>query len=234
MLQNGNVFVLGGEYSGSGGGQNFTNTGEMYNSATNSWSSITNFPNSRFGDDPSTLLPNGNILTGYISGPQTYIYNVSSNSWTSTGTKNNGDQSDEEGWVKLPDNSILSYDVFYNTGHTPGLAQRYVPGSGTWVNTGSVPVALSSSAAGYELGPNALLPNGKVLQVGGNSNTALYDPELRHMEHGPGHSRRLRIGRCAGRPAAQRAFPLHRGQAVVSTPRPTSLTTTIRRTRSQT
>ncbi len=121
------------------------------------------------------LLPNGNILSGNPNGPQTYIYNISTNTWTQTGTKNNNDPSDEEGWVKLPDNSILSYDVFYNTGQSPGLAQRYIPSTGKWVNTGTVPVPLSNTAE-YELGPNALLPNGEVFQVGGNNNTALFNP----------------------------------------------------------
>jgi len=182
LMQNGNVFVVGGEYSGN---NNDTNTGEIYNSAANSWSPITTFPQSNYGDDPTMLLPTGNILAGYLSGTQTYIYNVSSNTWTQTGTKNNNDQSDEEGWVKLPDDSILSYDVFYNTGNTPGLAQRYIPSTGNWVNTGTVPVALSSSAAGYELGPNILLPNGNVFQVGGNGNTALYNPSTNTWTAGP-------------------------------------------------
>jgi len=185
VMQNGNVFVVGGEYSGPNGTANWTNTGEIYNSSSNSWSPITNFPQSNYGDDPSILLPNGNILAGYLAGPQTYIYNITTNTWTQTGTKNNNDASDEEAWVKLPDNSILSYDVFYNTGNTPGLAQRYIPSMGKWVNTGPVPVALSSPAAGYELGPNALLPNGDVFQVGGNNNTALYNPTTNIWTKGP-------------------------------------------------
>jgi hypothetical protein len=177
VMQNGNVFVQGGEYSGPppNGTPNDNNTGEIYNSTINSWSPITTFPRSNYGDDPSMLLPNGNILAGYLAGPQTYIYNIATNTWTQTGTKNNSDPSDEEGWVKLPDNSILSYDVWYNTGKPTGLAQRYIPSLGQWVNTGAVPVALSNTSQ-FELGPNALLPNGDVFQVGGNSNTALFNP----------------------------------------------------------
>jgi hypothetical protein len=185
VLQNGNVFVVGGEYSGASGTANWTNTGEIYNSATNTWSNITNFPNTQFGDDPTILLPNGNVLAGYLSGPQTYIYNITNNTWSQTGTKLNNDASDEETWVKLPDDSILSYNVFTNLGTTPGAAQRYIPSSGTWVATGPVPVSLSSSAVGEELGPGAVLPNGKVLQLGGNSNSALYDPATNSWTTGP-------------------------------------------------
>ena len=127
VLQNGNVFVMGGEYSGPTGQENDTNTGEIYNPTTNSWSSVPNYPQNNFGDDPSILLPNGNILTGYIIGPQTYIYNVSTNSWSQTGTKLDNDQSDEEGFLKLPDDSILDYEVFYNTAATPGHARSAIP-----------------------------------------------------------------------------------------------------------
>src|SRR5262249_7967199 len=69
VLTDGRVFVEGGEYSGPNGAQNFTNTGEIYNPVANTWSSITNFPNANFGDDPSELLPDGRVFTGYISRP---------------------------------------------------------------------------------------------------------------------------------------------------------------------
>ena len=186
VLANGNVFVMGGEYSGSSGSENDNNTGQIYNTATNTWTNVGTFPNSAFGDDPSTLLTSGNLLTGYIGGPQTYIYNVSTNSFSATtGNKPDNDQSDEEGFVKLPNNDVLDYEVFYNTGSTPGHAALYNPTTNTWTNTGTVPVALSSSAAGYELGPSGLLPNGDVFQVGGNDNTGLYNPTTNTWTAGP-------------------------------------------------
>ena len=186
MLQNGNIFLVGGEYSGPSGTANWTNTGEMYNSATNSWSPIATFPNTQFGDDPTMLLPNGDVLAGYLSGPQTYIYHVGSNTWTPTGTKLNGDRSDEETWIKLADDSILSYDVFTNGGAAGSPAQRYVPSTGTWVAAGTVPVALTNlGSLGAEMGPATVLPNGKVLQIGANSNTALYDPTTNSWTAGP-------------------------------------------------
>jgi subtilisin-like proprotein convertase family protein len=70
-------------------------------------------------------------------------------------------------------------------GDGSGFAQVYDPASGTWSDTGHVPVALSSSAAGYELGPATLLPNGKVLQVGAINHTALYDPGTNSWTAGP-------------------------------------------------
>src|SRR4029077_11301185 len=44
VLPDGRVFVLGGEYSGPNNTANWVSSGEIYNSVTNSWSSIPNFP----------------------------------------------------------------------------------------------------------------------------------------------------------------------------------------------
>ncbi len=186
VLPDGRVFVLGGEYSGAALNQNFDNTGEIYDPVANTWTPITTFPQSMFGDDPSALLPNGDILLGYINGPQTYIYHVATNSYTMTGTKLRNDQSDEECFIKLPDNSILDYEVFSAPGLTPSHAQRYIPATGTWVDAGSVPTSLSDAVTvGSELGPGLRLPDGRVLQIGANSNTAIYNPATNTWAVGP-------------------------------------------------
>jgi hypothetical protein len=184
VLPDGRVFVVGGEYTTSNTAV-LTNTGEIYNPVTNSWSSIANFPQSQYGDDPTELLPDGRVLAGYWNGAQTYIYNPSTNSWSSTGTKLRSDPSDEETWVKLPDDSILSYDVWTESGGT-GHGQRYVPSSGTWVDTGNVPTTLSGgSAFGFELGGAVRLPDGRIWFLGANSHTAFYTPSTNSWTAGP-------------------------------------------------
>jgi Galactose oxidase, central domain len=183
ILQNGNLFIVGGEFVNGAPTPSFSNTGDIYNVATNTWSTIANFPQPKFGDDSVELLENGEILAGYLDGPQTYLYNIATNTWTETGTKLNNDRSDEEGWVKLPDDSILSYDIFDNTGNSPGTAQRYIPSTGQWVSTGPVPAVLSNTQE-FEEGPTALLPNGKAIYIGAaevasngnNAETAIFDP----------------------------------------------------------
>jgi hypothetical protein len=185
VLQSGKVFLVGGEYSGPSGTQNWTDTGEIYDPVANSWTPITPFPQSQFGDDPSEMLPNGNVLTGYLSGPQTYIYNPTTNSWSQAGTKLLNDRSDEESWVKLPDGSILSYDIFASPSSGAGHAQRYFPSTNKWVDAGSVPVPLSGSSFGEELGPAFLLSDGRVFQLGANGNTALYTPSTNSWVAGP-------------------------------------------------
>ena len=212
VLANGNVFVMGGEYSGSSGSENDNNTGQIYNTATNTWSTVGTLPESRTS---ATILrpccPTATSLRVTSSGPQTYIYNVSTNNLSATtGNKPDNDQSDEEGFVKLPNNDVLDYEVFYNTGTTPGHAALYNPTTNTWTNTGTVPVALSSSAAGYELGPAGLLPNGDVFQVGGNDNTGLYNPTTNTWTAGPSDPRRTRVRRRSWRSPPQRSVHLHR------------------------
>jgi hypothetical protein len=185
VLPNGNVFVVGGEYSGPSGTQNFTPSGEMYDPLADSWSSIPNFPQSQFGDDPTILLPNGKILAGFLGGPQTYLFDPSSNTWTQTGTKLRGDQSDEESWTLLPDGSVLSYDIFSSISTGVSTAQRYMPSTGTWVTTGNLPVQLSSASVGFEIGPSMLLPDGRVFEIGVTGNTAFYTPSTNSWAAGP-------------------------------------------------
>jgi hypothetical protein len=185
VLTNGNVMVLGGEYSGTKTSDTFINTGEIYNPLTNAWTAMANFPQSQFGDDPTQMLPNGNVLAGYIAGSQTYIYNTSSNTWAATGSKLANDQSDEEAWVKLPNNDILSYNVFASISSGTPSAQYYNPSSGTWTATGTLPAQLSAANVGYELGPAVMLPNGEAFYGGGTNATAYYNPSTNSWTAGP-------------------------------------------------
>src|SRR5262249_30541617 len=95
VLPDGRVFLVGGEYSSQGSD---TNTGEIYDPLTNSWQDIATFPEPSFGDGPSQLLPDGRVLAGYQSGPQTYIYNPQTNTWSFAADKLLGDPSGEEMW----------------------------------------------------------------------------------------------------------------------------------------
>ena len=116
------------------------------------------------------LLPDGRVLVGSLNDANTYIFDPATSSWSNGPTKLYGDRSDEETWTKLADGSILSYDIWGNSQH----AQRMDPTTMTWVDAGSVPVALSASD--WELGPGMLLPDGRLFQVGAAGTTALYTP----------------------------------------------------------
>jgi hypothetical protein len=189
VLSSGNVFVEGGEYSGPSGEKNLTNKGEIYNPVSNTWSAVGTFPQASFGDDPTELLPDGRVLAGYIFGPQTYIYNQSTNAWSSAATKLRGDRSDEETWVTLPDHSILSYDIFASTDQQVFHAQRYVPAQNQWVDASNLdptnPPGMLSNNKYYELGGAVLLQDNRVFVLGDTGRTAFYNPATDKWSAGP-------------------------------------------------
>jgi hypothetical protein len=186
VLPDGRVFVVGGEYSGPSGANNDTNTSEIYDPVTDSWTNTASFPRTEFGDDPVMVLPDGRVLGGYLSGPQTYVYDPASDTWSQTGTKLRGDQTDEESWVKLPDDSIVSYDIWSSISSGSGHSQRYIPATGQWVDAGTVPVPLSGTGPiGEELGPAVRLPDGRVWFTGASGHTAFYDDSTNSWTAGP-------------------------------------------------
>ena len=178
VLPSGNVFVAGGEYSTAGGD---TNTGEIYNPAANTWTKIPNFPEANLGDGISEVLQDGQVLVGSINDSKTYLYNPENNAWSNGPSLLNGDSSSEESWVKLPDGSILTYEI---QGTKPQTGQRLIPGAtdaqDQWIPAGNVPVPLASDGGNTgidpELGPAVLLPNGQVFFIGASGNTAIYTP----------------------------------------------------------
>jgi hypothetical protein len=205
MLPDGRIFAIGGEYSPTTG---FVNAPEIFNPLTNTWTRVADMPSpptqaavppsvppttpqSQFGDDPIEVLPNGDILAGWFNGPNTFVYNVASNTWRSTtGTKLRNDASDEESWVKLPDGSILSYDIFASSTTGQFHAQRFDPAQDTWVDASNVdtnnpPPILSNVGFGFELGPGVLLHDGRVIYFGANGTSAYYDSKTGIWSKGP-------------------------------------------------
>ncbi|MBV8728249.1 MAG: hypothetical protein JO336_00425 [Acidobacteriia bacterium] len=147
-----------------------------------------------FGAVPSILLsplPNQNILAGSLVDTSTFIYTVATNSWAPAASKVY-DSSDEEGWVKLSDGTILTYDIDKSISAGTGYAERYDPVANKWSSVspgdgtalGTLPL-LSSSALGHEFGPILRLQDGRAFLIGGNQNTALYTPSTNTWAAGP-------------------------------------------------
>jgi hypothetical protein len=168
------------------------------NATANRTASTVNFNHSYqltacFGDDPSMLLPGGTagqILAGDLISNKTYLYDIASNSWVQSGSKVYSDQSDEEGWVKQADGSIVTYDLFHSKSTGGSYAEKYL--NGTWSSIspsdgtalGTIPL-LSSNALGSELGPLLRLQDGRILVIGANQHTALYTPGTNTWVAGP-------------------------------------------------
>src|SRR5262249_28022169 len=165
VLQDGRVFIAGGEY-GTG-----KTTAEVYDPLSNRWT-YTPLAWQSFSDSISEILPDGSVLiapVGPVPSGTTIIYNPTSNSWLPGGKLFRGSYQDEASWVKLPDDSILTIDPFGTN------SERYLPGSNTWINDSSVPVALYDPYGG-ELGAAFLLADGRAFFLGSSGHTAFYTP----------------------------------------------------------
>lgn len=196
VLQSGKVWVLGGEYTGTPLAPSWTNTGEVFDPVANSWSPIANHPEANFGDVPSMLMAKGKILTGSLSYNTSYLYDIATDSWSFAAAKVYPDQSNEESWVKLPDNTVLTYDIFESVNRPGQFAELYDQASNKWISVspsdrtarGVIP-PLSSAALGYELGPLMLVRghgiDGRVFAIGTNGHTALYSPSRKLWAPGP-------------------------------------------------
>jgi hypothetical protein len=144
------------------------------------------------GDDPSTLLSSKKILVGDLINGNTFIYDAASNAWSPSGTKVYPDSSDEEGWARTSDGTIITYDLFHSI-HTNGsYAEKYDPKTGMWTGIspsdgtahGTIP-QLSGRAVGEELGPLVRLQDGRLFAIGATQHTALYNPSTNTWAAGP-------------------------------------------------
>lgn len=185
VLQDGRVWVLGGEYSGPAMAANWSNTGEIYDPVANTWTPIANFPERQYGDVPSMLVQGGKVFAGSLTTNKSYYYDIASNTWSQTGSKVYADQSDEESWVRLPDGRVMTYDLFQSYGTGGAYAEAFNPATNTWASVspsdgtaaGTIP-QLSSNALGAELGAGLLLRRssaaGDVLFIGATGHTGIY------------------------------------------------------------
>jgi plastocyanin/regulation of enolase protein 1 (concanavalin A-like superfamily) len=164
VLQDGRVFIAGAEY-GSGG-----STAEVYDPMTNTWTMTPQSPYGGFVDSISEILPNGTVMVAPVyatpSGT-TAIYNPTNNTWSQGPKLYRGGDADEQSWVKLADNSLLSVD-----GNS--TSERFIPSLNQWVNDAAVPVALYDGLG--EIGAGVRLADGRAFFLGSTGHTAIYTP----------------------------------------------------------
>lgn len=201
VLNDGRVFVVGGEVSGALGD---ISSGDIYDPATNTWTAMqgTNTPPAYIqGDASACILTDGRVIFGAISSNQTAVWDPVNSSWNAAGTAF-GTQSNskfgncnEETWTLLPDGSVMTVNTKAplaggpnGLNNSPTSAERYIPSTDLWQQTTALPDVLAlttatdtstnppTPAAAYEIGPAILLPYGKLLAFGATGHTAIYDP----------------------------------------------------------
>jgi hypothetical protein len=172
VLKDGRVIVIGGEQSGDVGD---TTKGEIYDPVSDTWSPIPSPPGwPTVGDAASCILPDGRLMIGALF-PSTAcaIYDPTTNSWTPAANK--AVTSNEEGWVLLPNDTIVTTQCW-----DPYQAEKYIISSNTWKNEGALPVRIVDPVM-HEMGPGMLMYNGKVIFFGsanehGHGKTVIYTP----------------------------------------------------------
>ncbi len=167
VLNDGRVYVAGGEY-GAGGDKS-----EVYNPLTNTWTAcpqIVYTLATKISDANSEILANGKVLQAVVDTGGTvlnYLWDPATNTYAHTASCLRYDN--EAAWLKLPDNSVLFIDNYSTT------SERYIQSTNTWINDGAVPDELFDPY-GYEQGGAFLLPNGQGFFIGSTPTTAYYTP----------------------------------------------------------
>lgn len=194
VLADGRLVIAGGEYNE--GNFSFTNRTVIYDPVADKWTDIT--PPKKLlpfiGDSPSNVLADGRFVVGEKFKKKVFALDPKTLTWAELPSKHKHDFNAEEGWVLLPDNSILTFDVKAHP-----KSERYLPDEGKWVDAGSTVVDLRGpqnccgTCIQYgpknkcydppgEVGGSVLRPDGTVFAAGaipdGESvaHTAIYTP----------------------------------------------------------
>jgi hypothetical protein len=166
VLKDGRLFVAGGEYNN--GDEVDLLAAEIYDPLSNAWTTLSTPAGwDRIGDAQSCVLPDGRVIIGSLDSNETAIFDPVTGTWSAAATKNN-ENSNEEGWTLMPNQSIVTADC-----HGHPQTERYLIAANKWVIIGNTPVDLVE-AASLEIGPALLLPDGRLFAIGATGATALY------------------------------------------------------------
>jgi len=187
VLKDGRVFAIGGEEIDYKDGD--SPLAEIFDPQTNSWSPLDKPSDFNYicGDCHGAVLSDGRVLLGGVKPDgtnKTAIWDPHNNKWTEAGIRSNkhnetnkNDAFNEESMVLLPGGRVLAPGVWNSKPYT---AQVYDPSEDSWINCDAPPVQLPTQTINgtswFEIGPTVLLPNGKVLVIGGTGNTAIFTP----------------------------------------------------------
>ncbi len=176
LLPDGMVLVAGG---GDGTGQGGTRaSAELYDPSTGSWTATGSMGEAR-GNHTATLLSDGRVLVvGGFALASAELYDPRARTWAQTGAMHQ-----DRGYhtaTLLPDGKVLVVGGFSGVDNPQATAsaELFDPDTGIWTSTADMGLARAGHTA-------TLLPDGRVLVVGGSSgggsfqqtaSAELYDP----------------------------------------------------------
>jgi uncharacterized repeat protein (TIGR01451 family) len=187
VLADGRLVVIGGEFNETDNCQTEgeVSLGAIYEPRTNVWTPLAAPPGwSQVGEAPNVVLPDGSLLIGSQETTQLAKLDPATLTWTNLMSTNKADVNDEEGWVLLPDGTVLTVDYSYGSPPGSGLVgsgthgETYNPLTDSWTPTGSTMVTLP------ETGGMVLRPDGTVFAPG-DAHTAIYNYRTRTWSPGP-------------------------------------------------
>jgi hypothetical protein len=193
VLRDGRVYVIGGELSDDPSSPSDSPLGEIFDPLTNTWSPM-NKPaafNWVAGDAAGCILADGRVLLGSLNTFRTAIWDPATDSWTEAGLgfipgapSSKSGSCNEETWALLQDGTVMAIDI----SNSPQTTEIYDPATDLWTLTPTHPPNLAllvvtdtstspaTTATVNELGPCILLPDGKLLAIGGTGHTGIYKP----------------------------------------------------------
>jgi hypothetical protein len=166
LLPDGRFYQAGGEYIyqwPSGSSSNDHNGVQLYNPVTNTWTLGQSGLYGNLWDTGTAHLKDGRIVASDQRQARTQIFSPSSNTWTAGPTR--PATAGEDGWVPLPDGSIVSIGG--------GGAYRFDPVANTWTTLPRPPSSYASGSTDTSM--VTLLYDGRILAMGHNT-SVIYTP----------------------------------------------------------
>lgn len=172
VLRDGRFFIAGGEDVDAGESQNAV---EIYDPVSNHWALGAPGLFGDIGDVANQVLTDGRVILGYRSGPETQVYDPTTDQWTQLPDHGSSGSGDEETWSLLPNGAVLDW--------TPAQPLKYAPSTNQWIDEAVPPFTLQNSADG-EIGPGVFLYNGNLLAFSAFGRTAIYTPAASQTANG--------------------------------------------------
>jgi hypothetical protein len=176
ILPDGRMIVEGGEYIGENAV--WSDQGEIYNPATNTWASVAPPPGwTNIGDAASDVLPNGTFMLQHpcqtcVTNPDLTVddalLNPRTMKWTVIPGTGKNDPNDEEGWTLEPSGQLLTVDTWI-----PAATQLFNPSTKSWSFAGNT-AANGDPVDPFpvvEIGPQVEMPGGNTFVVGAGAST---------------------------------------------------------------